>query len=381
MLSNGLSSPFLAPYVKQEFTAPILLVGLGVSGYFLLRAFSELPFGVMSDRIGPLKPLLFGKVLTIVAPFICWVATDVYQLVVARAMWGIGDAAFFCVSTVYVTSIFSERYRGKAIGVFTSLEWVGILLGHSLSGFVATYVGIRNIFLLNSVFGVITLFLLIMVRFQGESSDKSSGGSILPSWTMMRPAINSSVLIASVLIFSVMFRSNGIISEFFPLYVTEELGASSIEYGLLTATSTGGAALGMSLGGLISDRLGKKKALALGFGIGVAATYLLAVINTLLLLFPVMIMDGLLYGITYAVAPILVVDSVPSKVRGKAIGIYRTFYDLGGLAGPIVMSVIAMIVGLPYGYIAAFYVTTALIFVNLLIVSLVKTKRESNEEI
>jgi len=178
-----------------------------------------------------------------------------------------------------------------------------------------------------------------------------------------------------------MFRSSGIISELFPLYVTEELGASSIEYGLLTATSTGGAALGMSLGGLISDKLGKKRALALGFGIGVAATYLLAVINTILLLFPVMLMNGLLYGITYSVTPVLVVDSVPSKVRGKAIGIYRTFYDLGGLLGPIAMSAIVMIVDIPHGYFAAFYVTTVLVFANLLIVSIIKTKREGDKEI
>ena len=374
MISNGLTFPFVPLYVTQEFTASMLLVELVVSGYFLLRIFSELPFGVTSDRIGPQKPLLFGKILAIVAPFSCWVATDVYQLVAARAMWGMGDAAYFCVSTVYVASIFSERDRGKAIGMFTAVEWGGNLLGQSLSGFVSPSFGIRNTYLISTVLSVVALILLALMRFQKDPLSIPSGRSILPSWSTMRSAVNISVLIACIVIFFTMLRNNGVISEIFPIYVMEELGASPTEYGLLTATSTGGAVLGMSLGGLISDRFGRKRTLVLGFGIGVADTYLLTV-NNLLVLFPIMGMNGLFWGIAYSVTPALVADSVTNNVRGIAIGIFRTFFDLGGLTGPIILSAVAEAIGLPYGYIITFYIATALMFVNILIVLLLKTKR------
>lgn len=161
-------------------------------------------------------------------------------------------------------------------------------------------------------------------------------------------------------------------SELFPLYIREEIGASLTEYGFLTAVSTGSSVIGMSLGGFMSDKFGRKKVIALGFGIGIAATYLLAVASKVLFLFPVMVMNGLFFGIVYSVTPALIVESVPSNVRGTAIGIYRTFFDLGGLIGPIAMSAIAEIAGLPYGYIIAFYVATIILFVNLLIIKLLK---------
>ncbi len=72
MLSGGFVWPIFAPFVREEFTAPIQLVGLAVCGYFLLRMFSEFPIGVLSDRVGPKTPLMVGRGLAIVGAFICY---------------------------------------------------------------------------------------------------------------------------------------------------------------------------------------------------------------------------------------------------------------------------------------------------------------------
>lgn len=116
MFSFGTSYPLIATYVKQEFTAPILLVGFAVSGYFLLRAFSELPFGVLADRIGLRKPLIFGRILTIVAPLICWATKEIYHLVLARAFWGVGDAAFFAFQLSMWQTFFLSVNEEKPLG-------------------------------------------------------------------------------------------------------------------------------------------------------------------------------------------------------------------------------------------------------------------------
>ena len=60
MFAGGLVQPIFAPFVRKDFTAPIFLVGLAVSGYFVVRMLAEFPIGV----------LFFSSVLTLVgAPF------------------------------------------------------------------------------------------------------------------------------------------------------------------------------------------------------------------------------------------------------------------------------------------------------------------------
>ncbi len=376
MLSGGMSFPIFAPYVSREFTAPIVLVGLAVSGYFVLRMFTELPFGAISDKIGPRKPLLLGRVLATLGAFMSWVATDVYQLIVARALWGVGDAAFFCISIAYVASLFSGNERGKAIGTFQAVEMIGSFAGQSMGGIIATAIGIRNIFLLNSVLGVVALALVMPIGGQKGSSGVLSVRSIFPSRTMMRSVINSTVLIACLMNFSVVFRNNGIISTLLPIYYTTELDFTLAEYSLLMASSTAGAAIGTVSGGALSDRFERKKVIALGFGLGIIATSLLGMVTQLILLFPVMALNGFFWGIIYSVTPALVADSVPETVRGAAVGTYRTFFDFGGLVGPVAMSVVAQLAGLPYGYFVSFYLGAALMLANLPLATLLKAKRE-----
>jgi MFS family permease len=87
MLAGGFVWPIFAPYIRSEFTAPLQLVGLAVSSYFLLRMFSEFPIGVLSDRIGPKMPLIMGRVLAVIGAFICFKTTSIGMLIFARIIW------------------------------------------------------------------------------------------------------------------------------------------------------------------------------------------------------------------------------------------------------------------------------------------------------
>ena len=95
MLSGGFVMPIFAPYVRSEFTAPIQLVGLAVSGYFLLRMFSEFPIGVLGDRVGPKVPLVAGRLLSLVGSFTCYKTGNIWALIFARVLWGGGGRQLF----------------------------------------------------------------------------------------------------------------------------------------------------------------------------------------------------------------------------------------------------------------------------------------------
>jgi MFS family permease len=74
------------------------------------------------------------------------------------------------------------------------------------------------------------------------------------------------------------------------------------------------------------------------------------------------------FGLTTLIA--LLTDIAPPSVRGGAVGLFRTFQDIGGFAGPILF----MILYNGFGPVAALYVAAAVNFVNVGLIMAYKSK-------
>ena len=172
-----------------------------------------------------------------------------------------------------------------------------------------------------------------------------------------------------------MMINSGLTGTIMPLYATESLGFSLSHYALLVAFTTVGNITGNLVGGILSDRFGRKKMLLAGFALGLIAVLGLTLFNVLFPLFIMMFFLGAFWGVLYGVAPAYIADSVPTEIRGIGIGIYRTFFDLGGLVGPVAMSSIAEIFGGTRGYLSVFYFS-AILLVGLISVTMTLKKRE-----
>jgi MFS family permease len=335
--------------------------------------FSELPIGVLSDRKGPRILLIIGRVMAIIGAFLCYVATEVWQVVLARALWGVGDAAFFCIGMVYVANLFPAEKRGRALGTFQAVEMIGLFLGQSIAGFISSGFGIRSNFLVCAALGMVAL--LIVTRIRGESSkDYDIETSKNNSRRSISTVLSRIVVSASLINFFMMVLNGGISETILPIYVTEDLNIPLTQYGFLLSVSTVGSVLGNFVGGILSDKVGRKKVLVLGFIIGSLSVFFLSLSNTFQIFVPVMLMLGFFGGSIYGITPALIADSVPESARGMSIGVFRTFFDLGGLTGPIIMASIVDYVGRPQGYITSFYVGSGLALLGLLIVWQIKEK-------
>jgi MFS family permease len=71
MFSGDIAQPIFASFVRKEFTAPIFLVGLAVSGYCVGRMLVEFPIGAISDRIALPLLLLAGRFIGIFGTIAC----------------------------------------------------------------------------------------------------------------------------------------------------------------------------------------------------------------------------------------------------------------------------------------------------------------------
>jgi MFS family permease len=369
MLSGGLVFPIFAPFVRTEFTAPVTLVGLAVSGYFLIRMFSEFPIGFLSDKIGPRIPLMIGRGLAIIGAFICYNTTKIWQLIIARALWGVGDAAFFCIGMSYITSLFPAEKRGRALGTFQAVEMVGSLLGQSLGGFLTSIFEMRVNFLISTILGGVAFLMVMIIKDERRhSTNVEEEKSFLPSKEVFLTVLNPTVILSCFTAFIFMMSSNGIEATLLPLYVTEEVKIPLTQFGIILASSTVGSVVGNVLGGSLSDRVGRKKILGTGFILSGLAIILFSVSNSFWMFIPVKFMSGISWGFVYGTIPVLVADSVSNQARGMGIGFFRSFFDFGGLVGPVLFSNIADFVSGYQGYLVAFYVGATLMIINLVFI-------------
>jgi MFS family permease len=377
MFAGGLVQPIFAPFVRQEFTAPIFLVGLAVSGFFVVRMLAEFPIGVLSDRIAIRRLLIIGRFFGIFGALACYMTTDITVLIVARALWGVGDASYFCIGMTYVASLFPNKTRGKYLGLFQAVELTGSFLGQTAAGFLAASLGFRVNFFISSAVGLGALVIVFLVRGSGQQLVLGSLSSVLPSRAVLKGLFNRTLVACCLINFVCMMMNNGLMGTLMPLYVTEQLAFSLPGYGLLVSLSTAGNISGNLFGGTLSDRLGRKRVLAGGFVVGMVSLLGLSLTQSFDWMLPIMFMNGFFWGIVYGVTPAYIADSVPGESRGMAIGTYRTFFDFGGVVGPIFFSTVLTLVGIPFGYLVAFYIGAGMLALNLLLVLQLRDKAQS----
>ena len=376
MFAGGLVQPIFAPFVRKEFTAPIFLVGIAVSGYFIVRMLAEFPIGVLSDKIAIRRLLIIGRFFGIFGALACYLTTDIGVLIVARALWGVGDASYFCIGMTYVASLFPNKTRGRYLGLFQAVELTGAFLGQTASGFLASGYGFRPIFLLCSIVGFSALGVVLLVKGRIVEPGQLNLRSVIPNRKVFGTLINRTLVACCLINFVCMMMNNGIMGTLMPLYVTEQLLFSLAGYGLLVSLSTAGNISGNLFGGTLSDRLARKKVLAVGFVVGALSLVGLSLTQSFNWMLPIMFMNGFFWGIIYGVTPAFIADSVPAESRGMAIGTYRTFFDFGGVVGPIFFSTVLTLVGIPFGYIASFYVGAGMLVLNLLLVLQLQEKKQ-----
>jgi MFS family permease len=256
------------------------------------------------------------------------------------------------------------------------VELTGSLLGQTAGGFLASAIGIRPDFLVSTAVGFGTLGVVLLVRGSGQQLKPVSLSSLLPSRTVFGRLLNRTLMACCLINFVCMTMNNGLMGTLMPLYATGELAFSLAGYGVLVSLSTVGNVFGSLFGGALSDRLGRRRVLAGGFVVGALSLVGLVLTVSFEAMLPLMFLNGFFWGIVYGVTPAFIADSVPGESRGMAIGTYRTFFDFGGVVGPILYSSLLTLVAPPFGYVVAFYMGAATLVLNLFLVLQIRERTQ-----
>jgi EmrB/QacA subfamily drug resistance transporter len=148
------------PVLQAELNATTAGVQWIVEAYALFLAALILVGGSLGDRFGRRLIFAIGVALFALTSIWCGFAPDVKQLIVARAIQGIGGALLIPGSLAIISASFSDEQRGKAIGTWSSFTAITSAIGPVLGGWLIENLSWRWIFFINLPLGLIVLGIL-----------------------------------------------------------------------------------------------------------------------------------------------------------------------------------------------------------------------------
>ena len=147
------------PTLTEAFAASFQQVQWVVLAYLLAITTLIVSAGRLGDLIGRRRLLLAGIVLFTVASALGSVASQLWQLIAARAAQGLGAAIMMALAMALVGQVVPKERTGSAMGLLGTLSAVGTALGPSLGGLLIACFGWRSIFVINVALGIVAFLL------------------------------------------------------------------------------------------------------------------------------------------------------------------------------------------------------------------------------
>jgi EmrB/QacA subfamily drug resistance transporter len=150
------------PVLQNAFRASIAQVQWVIESYALLLAALLLLGGSLGDRFGRRRIYVIGVIIFATASAWCGLARSVHELIVSRAIQGIGAALLVPGSLAIISASFNEEDRGRAIGTWSAFTAITAAIGPVLGGWLVEHLSWRWVFFINLPLAVVVIGLALL---------------------------------------------------------------------------------------------------------------------------------------------------------------------------------------------------------------------------
>ena len=265
----------LATYIGNDLIQPAMLAitqDFGVSAdwapssmslYLLGGACVAWLFGPLSDRLGRKKVLLAGVMFFTVCCLIILFAQNMYQFLIMRFLQGAGLTVVSAVGYAAIQESFEERDAVKVMAIMSNLSLLAPLLGPVFGAFLIDHISWHWGFIAIAAMSFISWFgLKSSMPYMAPTMEKKPLGQLFGDFkqTYADKRFLSLAIALPLVVLPLMLWI-----AISPIMLVDELGLSSLQYGLFQIPIFAGLILGNIVLIKVVDRFELGKTILVGF--------------------------------------------------------------------------------------------------------------------
>ncbi len=330
MLGLFMILPVFALYADEFPGATPFLMGLALGAYGLTQALLQIPFGMLSDRIGRKPVIFFGLLIFAAGSLIAGSANSIEGVIIGRAIQGGGAIAAALMALA--ADLSREEHRTKMMALIGASIGASFAISMVSGPIVNDLIGISGIFYGTAILALVGIAILYFFvpdpprsHFHRDAEvETSSLLSVLKNTQLLRLDVGILILhFVLMCVFQVM-----------PLVLQNDLGFDSHQHWKIYLPVFVLSLVLMVPFIIIGER---KKAMKPVF-VGAVSCMLVAVLlfmETPVLWLTILALVIFFTGINLLEAslPSLITKTAPATQKGTAMGVYSSSQFLGAFAG------------------------------------------------
>lgn len=325
---------------------------LPLSAFVIVYMLASPVFGALADRLPRTKLIAAGVALWSLATAAAAFAVDFWSFLFARALVGVGEAAYATLAPPLLSDFYTAEKRNRVLTLFYVAIPVGAAIGFTLGGFLGAKWGWRAAFLLCGLPGVLVAGAALFIKDPGRGPHEPAPVQITWPQAIGKLRRIPTFVYAVAGYTAVTFAAGGM-ADWFPVYLTRVRGmdtaAAGSTVGMVTVV---GGLFGTALGGLAAERLKGRTRQPLLAVSGVSMV-LAAGFASVALLVPDVTMSVLCIGIAqfflwFYNGPVntLIANSVGADMRARAFSLsILSIHLFGDAISPPIIGLVSDMAG------------------------------------
>lgn len=346
------------PLYAQSFGVSVSAIGMAIAVYGLARFAGAIPAAWLSDSFGRRWALVLGGLITSAGNLWCAWAHNYPEFILARFVAGAGAGLIVTTGQIVLADITTPERRGRMVSIYQGTFIFAAGIGPFPGGLLSQHFGLTAPFLAYAVAGIgagaVAAFAVGETRDFGRTVARQGKGGDISMLVQMRRLMGQIgyVLACLVSLANAAARTGGLFSVV-PLLGSLRLGLSVTEIGVAMAVGTVIGLLAAYPGGMLTDHFGRKAVIAPSTVISGASMLLFCVAPSYAWFIAASIVWGVASSIGGAAPSVYAADSAPPGMNATTMSIFRMTGDIGYIAGPLALGVIADLFGAPTALVVA----------------------------
>jgi MFS transporter, Spinster family, sphingosine-1-phosphate transporter len=215
-------------------------LGSLMSGFLIVYMLTAPLFGRLGDSSSRPKPIAIGVFIWSLATGLSGLARNYLQLLAARAVVGIGEAAYATIAPSLLADFFERRTRGRAFAIFNMAIPVGAALGYVVGGIVRARFSWHAAFYVAGIPGVVLAAWILRLpdpprgaKEEGEHAAETSTATLPPAeggtWAVYLRLLRQAPYTITVLGYAAYTFALGGLAFWMPYFLEQVRGVPAVK--------------------------------------------------------------------------------------------------------------------------------------------------------